>query len=70
MFVVAADLMGADEGLGYLLLDGQSFGKYPQIVAAIITFAVIGKVSDWILVLATAPLLRWQDTFMPAPEQP
>jgi sulfonate transport system permease protein len=70
MFIVAADLMGADEGLGYLLLDGEQFGKYPEIVAAIIAFAVIGKATDWILVLATAPLLRWQDSFVPAPEQP
>ncbi len=69
MFVVAADLMGADEGLGYLLLDGQQFGKYPEIVAAIIAFAVIGKLTDWLLVVATAPLLRWQDAFVPAPEQ-
>jgi sulfonate transport system permease protein len=70
MFVVASDLMGASEGLGYLLLDGEQFGKYPEIVAAIIAFAVIGKASDWLLVLATAPLLRWQDSFVPAPEQP
>ena len=26
MFVVAAELMGASEGLGYLLLDGQQMG--------------------------------------------
>jgi sulfonate transport system permease protein len=69
MFVVASDLMGASEGLGYLLLDGQQFGKYPEIVAAIIAFAVIGKASDWLLVLAAAPLLRWQDSFAPAPER-
>jgi sulfonate transport system permease protein len=68
MFVVAADLMGAEEGLGYLLLDGQQFGKFPEIVAAIMAFAVIGKASDWLLVLAAAPLLRWQDSFVPAPE--
>jgi sulfonate transport system permease protein len=27
MFVVAAELMGASEGLGYLLIDGQQLGK-------------------------------------------
>jgi hypothetical protein len=30
---------------------------------------VIGKASDWILVIATTPLLRWQDAFGAAPEQ-
>jgi sulfonate transport system permease protein len=63
MFVVAAEFMGAAEGLGYLLVDGQQLGKPAQIVAAIVAFAVIGKASDWILVAATAPLLRWQDVF-------
>jgi sulfonate transport system permease protein len=69
MFVVAAELMGASEGLGYLLIDGQQLGKPAEIVAAIIAFAMIGKASDWILVLAAAPLLRWQDSFVPAPER-
>ncbi len=61
MFVVAAELLGASEGLGYLLTDGQQLGKPAQIVAAIVAFAIIGKISDWIIVLATAPLLRWED---------
>ena len=63
MFVVAAELLGASEGLGYLLIDGQQLGKPAQIVAAIVAFAVIGKLTDWIIVLATAPLLRWEDRF-------
>jgi sulfonate transport system permease protein len=62
MFVVAAELMGASEGLGYLLYDGQQLGKPDQIVAAILTFAVIGKLTDSLLVLLTRPLLVWQDT--------
>jgi sulfonate transport system permease protein len=61
MFVVAAEFMGAGEGLGYLLIDGQQLGKPAQIVAAIVAFAIIGKVTDWALVAATSPLLRWQD---------
>nr|WP_245521352.1 ABC transporter permease [Rhizobium azibense] len=63
MFVVAAEFMGASEGLGYLLVDGQQLGKPDQILAAIIVFAVIGKLSDALLVHLTAPLIAWQDTF-------
>jgi sulfonate transport system permease protein len=63
MFVVAAEFMGASEGLGYLLIDGQQLGKPAQILAAIVIFAIIGKATDWLLEIATAPLLRWQDTF-------
>ncbi|MCE4224470.1 ABC transporter permease [Methylobacterium sp. C25] len=62
LFVVAAELMGASEGLGYLLVDGQQFGKPDQILAAIICFAVVGKLADTLLVALTTPLVRWQDT--------
>ncbi len=62
MFVVAAEFMGASEGLGYLLVDGQQMGKPDQILAAIIAFALLGKLADSLLVLGTRPLVRWQDT--------
>ncbi|WP_320194482.1 ABC transporter permease [Agrobacterium rosae] len=62
MFVVAAEFMGASEGLGYLLVDGQQLGKPDQILAAILIFALVGKATDTILILATSPFLRWQDT--------
>jgi len=63
MFVVAAELIGASEGLGYLLLDGQQLGKPAQILAAIVIFAILGKTTDWLIEIGFAPLLRWQDAF-------
>jgi sulfonate transport system permease protein len=63
MFVVAAELLGASEGLGYLLVDGQQLGKPAQIVAAIVAFAIIGKLADWMIAVAAAPFLRWEDRF-------
>ncbi|MFY8040069.1 MAG: ABC transporter permease [Bosea sp. (in: a-proteobacteria)] len=61
MFVVAAEFMGASEGLGYLLVDGQQLGRPDRILAAIIAFAVLGKLADGLLVVVTRPLLTWQD---------
>jgi sulfonate transport system permease protein len=61
MFVVAAEIMGASEGLGYLLVDGQQLGRPDTILAAIISFAVLGKLADSVVVLITRPLLTWQD---------
>jgi sulfonate transport system permease protein len=63
MFVVAAEFMGASEGLGYLLIDGQQLGKPAQIVAAIVIFAILGKFTDWLIEVMAAPFLRWQDAF-------
>jgi sulfonate transport system permease protein len=65
MFVVAAEFMGASEGLGYLLVDGQQLGKPEQILAAIFAFAVLGKISDSLLAAGAAPFLTWQDAFAP-----
>jgi sulfonate transport system permease protein len=61
MFVLAAEFLGASQGLGFLLIDGQQLGKPAQIVAAIVAFAILGKLSDWLVALAAAPFLRWED---------
>ncbi len=63
MFVVAAELMGASEGLGYLLVDGQQLGKPDQILASILCFAILGKICDWLIVIAAKPFMTWQDSF-------
>ncbi len=62
MFLVAAEMMGASEGLGYLLTDGQQMGRADTILVAMITFALLGKLADSVLVAIGLPLLRWQDT--------
>ncbi|RDW16915.1 ABC transporter permease [Oceanobacillus arenosus] len=61
MFVVAAELMGASQGLGYLLVLGQNTLSPETILASIILFAVIGKLTDWILKIVEARALHWQD---------
>jgi len=66
MFVVAAEFMGAEQGLGFLLVDGQQTGRPAVILAAITAFAVLGKLTDWILASVSARFLVWQDSFRPA----
>ena len=62
MFVAAAELMGASEGLGFLLVDGQQTGRPAIVIAAILLFALLGKVSDLLLARAGRALTAWQDT--------
>jgi sulfonate transport system permease protein len=69
MFVIAAEFMGASEGLGYLLIDGQQLGKPAEIVAAIVAFAALGKLTDWLIVGISAPFLRWEDRVHAASEE-
>jgi len=54
--------MGASEGLGFLMIDGQMTGRPEVIVGALILFAIAGKLSDLLLVKITNRLLSWQDT--------
>ncbi len=65
MFVIAAELMGASEGLGYLLVDGQMSGNATIILGALLLFAFLGKISDALLVASTRGLVGWQDSFKP-----
>lgn len=66
MFVVAAEIMGASEGLGYLLTDGQMTGRTHVILAAIVLFALFGKATDMVLAGVGRRLVSWQDGFMSA----
>jgi sulfonate transport system permease protein len=49
MFVVAAELLGASSGIGYLMVDGQMTGRASIILASVILFAALGKTTDWML---------------------
>ena len=49
MFVAAAELMGASDGLGFLLMDAEQTGRPERVIAAILLFALCGKASDWLV---------------------
>jgi sulfonate transport system permease protein len=66
MFVIAAEFLGASEGLGYLQVDGQQTGRPTVIIASIVMFAVLGKVTDRVLEVAGARFTHWQDGFVRA----
>lgn len=60
LFLVAAELLGASMGLGFLLSRGQSVGRVDQILLAIVLLAVLGKLSDSLLaVVQKWAVRRW-----------
>jgi sulfonate transport system permease protein len=63
MFVVAAEIMGASRGLGYLLIDGESTGRPAILIASVILFGICGKLTDSLLVTVSARWLGWQDVY-------
>lgn len=64
MFVVAAEIMGASRGLGFLLVDGQTTGRPDMIMASILLFAVLGKLTDTVLASISKRVLYWQDAYI------
>jgi sulfonate transport system permease protein len=63
MFVVAAEIMGASQGLGFLLVDGQTTGRPEIVIASILLFAILGKLTDSAIALWGKRLLHWQDAY-------
>lgn len=64
MFVVAAELMGASKGIGYLLVYGQNTYSPELIIASIVLFAIMGKATDSLLKGLEGKALHWQDSFV------
>ncbi|MGH8419440.1 MAG: ABC transporter permease [Pseudomonas sp.] len=63
MFLVAAELIAATKGLGYLLSDGRETSRPDIVLAAIIVLALLGKLSDGVLAMLEKRFLAWRDTF-------
>jgi sulfonate transport system permease protein len=63
MFMVAAELIAASRGLGYLLSDGRETSRADIVLAAIVLLAVLGKLSDMAMLAVEPRLLGWRDGF-------
>lgn len=62
MFMVAAELIAASKGLGYLLSDGRETSRADIVLAAIALLAILGKISDSLMAAIEQRSLAWRDT--------
>ncbi len=62
MFMVAAELIAATRGLGYLLTDGREMGRADLVFAAILLLAGLGKLSDSLMRRWEQHALAWRDS--------
>lgn len=63
MFMVAAELIAASRGLGYLLSDGRESSRADIMLAAIVLLALLGKFSDTGMGALETRLLSWRDSY-------
>lgn len=62
MFMVAAELIAASSGLGYLLTDGRETARADIVLAGIVLLALLGKLSDTGMRALERRWLAWRDT--------
>jgi ABC-type nitrate/sulfonate/bicarbonate transport system permease component len=58
--IVGAEFMGADAGLGHLIMEGRTFFNPPQIVMGALLLGLLGSVVNTLLLTAERRLLRWR----------
>ena len=63
MFMVAAELIAATRGLGYMLSDGRETGRPDLVFGAILLLAVLGKLTDGGMRWIEHKALGWRDAF-------
>lgn len=61
--LVVAEIIGSQEGIGYLITFGQSNNRTDIIFAGILIFALVGKLVDSFVRWLERRLLIWQDSF-------
>ena len=60
LLLVAAEMIGAKRGLGFLIINSQYNFQIPLMFAAIVLLAFIGLVVNYMLVVAQNRLCRWE----------
>ncbi|VGO07315.1 Alkanesulfonates transport system permease protein [plant metagenome] len=63
MCVVAAELIAASSGVGFLIMDGRAMSQADLVLAGMLCMGVLGKFSDDLLRLAEQRLIRWRTRF-------
>ena len=60
--LVAAEMLAAHAGLGYMLQTGRNVGKAEIVVLAMVTIAALGAVMSGLLTLIERRVLKWKMT--------
>ncbi|VWL89438.1 ABC transporter permease [Burkholderia lata] len=69
MFMVAAELIAATRGLGFLLSDGRETGRPDLVFGAILLLALLGKLTDGAMARIESHWLGWRDAFDRTPRK-
>ena len=58
--VVAAEMLAASKGLGYMIQIGRMFAEVDIIIAGIVVIGMMGLISSWLVGLVESVVLKWR----------
>lgn len=58
--LIAAEMLAANVGLGYMIQQGRSFARPDIIILGIVVIGVLGVIFTWLLGLVEKRVLRWK----------
>jgi NitT/TauT family transport system permease protein len=61
LLLIATEMMGANQGLGFLLNDSEVKYLIPKMYGAIITMTILGFILNYILVAFEKRITRWKE---------
>ncbi len=61
LILVAAEMMGANSGLGFLIYDAEVKYQIPKMYAAIISMSMLGLIMNYSLVAIEKRVTRWKE---------
>ncbi len=61
--VVAAELIAADSGIGYLIMDARQLSQPEIVIVGMITIGLVGRIMDTLLQKIESQLIRWRTNY-------
>ena len=57
--VVAAEMIAATKGVGYMLSNGRSMSRAEDVILAMLLIGIVGKLMDDILKWVSSKIMKW-----------
>ena len=59
--LVAGEMIAAQYGLGFMILESYNLVQYPTIVIMMVTLGIVGYISSALIRLLGSRLMRWRE---------
>jgi sulfonate transport system permease protein len=61
--LVAAETINATKGLGFLVMQGETYMQTNQVFVGLVIYSILGLLADQIVRLLSRYLLRWRPSY-------